>query len=177
TMKVDQDYLLQALNELLLTPSPSGYTDQVVHYVGQALDNMGIPFELTRRGAIRALLKGEADRPKRALIAHLDTLGAMVTALKPNGRLSITPVGFWSSRFAEGARVTVFTEQGPRRGTILPLKASGHVYNEEIDEQPVSWDHVELRVDEIVSGAEDLRKQGFRVGDFISVDPQPEFTT
>jgi putative aminopeptidase FrvX len=59
----------------------------------------------------------------------------MVTALKTNGRLAVCPIGTWSSRFAEGARVTVFTDEGPRRGTILPLLASGHVFGDDIDKQ------------------------------------------
>ncbi|WP_333968999.1 HlyD family efflux transporter periplasmic adaptor subunit, partial [Pseudomonas aeruginosa] len=38
-------------------------------------------------------------------------------------RLGLAPVGCWSSRFAEGSRVTVFTEQGVFRGSVLPLLA------------------------------------------------------
>lgn len=175
-MNIEQDYLLRVLNDLLQIPSPSGYTDQVVRFVCSELDNLGVPYELTRRGAIRALLKGKVAQPRKAIVAHLDTLGAMVTRLKANGRLEITPIGHWSSRFAEGARVTIFSSKGPRRGSILPLRASGHVYNEGIDEQPVSWEQVELRVDEKVNSAEDLKEIGFNVGDFVAIDAQPEFT-
>src|SRR3546814_2447682 len=102
-------------------------------------------YGLTRRGAIRAELPGRRKSPDRAVVAHLDTLGATVKGLKPNGRLALVPIGHWSSRFAEGARVTVFTDKGYYRGTILPLKASGHTYNTEIDTQPTYWDHVEDR--------------------------------
>lgn len=165
------------LAKLLNIPSPAGYTDSIVHFVGEELERLGIPFELTRRGAIRANLRGPDDMPERAIVAHLDTLGAMVKALKPNGRLQVWPIGHWSSRFAEGARVTIFTDQGQRRGTLLPLKASGHTYNEEIDTQPVSWENLELRVDEKCYSLKDLHQVGFRVGDFIAIDPQPEMTS
>ena len=100
-----------------------------------------IPFELTRRGAIRATIEGKVRTPDRALVAHIDTLGAMVKWLKDNGRLAIVSIGNWSSRFAEGARVTVFTDSGLHRGTILPIMTSGHTYGEKINSQPVSWEN------------------------------------
>jgi len=174
-LPIDMAYIVDLLERLLSIPSPTGYTDEIVHFCGEELRRLGIPFELTRRGAIRADLKGQVDSPDRAVVSHLDTLGAMVRGLKPNGRLGIMPIGTWSSRFAEGARCRIFTDLGCYRGTILPLKASGHTYNEEIDNQPVSWDHVEVRVDAICSNESDLARHGFNVGDFVAIDPQPEF--
>lgn len=173
---IDMDYVQDLLLRLLEIPSPCGYTDQIVHAACEELSGLGIEYELTRRGAIRATLPGKQDTPDRAIVAHIDTLGAMVSGLKNNGRLAITPIGSWSSRFAEGADVTVFTEAGTRRGTILPLKAAGHVYAHEVDSQPVSWDQVEVRVDELCASRADLEHLGFAVGDFIGVDPKPEIT-
>jgi len=146
-----------------------------VHLVCDILAEIGIETKLTRRGAIRALLPGAAYSPKRAIAAHLDTLGAMVKALKPNGRLELVPIGFWSSRFAEGARVTVYSDNDTFRGTVLPLKASGHTYNKEIDSQPVEWTQVELRLDARVASVADLMALGVRVGDTVAVDPGTEF--
>lgn len=172
---IDAAYLQDTLLTLLSIPSPSGYTDEVVHWVGEELSRLGIPFELTRRGAIRARLMGQQASPARAVVSHVDTLGAMVKNLKSNGRLEIVPIGHWSSRFAEGGRVTVFTDRGgAKRGTVLPLKASGHTFNEEIDTQPVSWDNVEVRTDDFCTSAEELLEHGFNIGDFIAFDPCPE---
>ncbi|MFN2166318.1 MAG: TRAP transporter large permease subunit, partial [Anaerolineae bacterium] len=175
-LPIDRDYLLGVLKQLLETPSPSGYTDQVVHLTCDLLDELEVPYELTRRGSIRATVKGAQPSPDRAIVAHLDTLGAMVKELKPSGRMGLVAIGHWSSRFAEGARATLFCSQGARRGTILPLKASGHTYNEEVDSQPVNWDQVELRLDEFIDCKADLMELGVAVGDFIAIDPQPEFT-
>lgn len=168
-------YLRQVLSDLLAIPSPTGRTDEAVRYVAAALADMGIPFELTRRGAIRADIKGQQVSPDRAVVAHLDTLGAMVAEVKGNGRLRVVPIGHWSGRFAEGARVTLFTDTDTYRGTILPLKASGHVYGPEIDAQPSGWDQVELRLDVVGASQADLTGRGVNVGDFIAVDAQPEF--
>ena len=174
---IDSGYLKQTLIELLNIHSPSGYTDQIVHYVGQELQNLGIAHNVTRRGAIRATLKGRIrDTLDRAVAVHLDTLGAMVRKVKASGRLAIAPVGNWSSRFAEGGRVTIFAENGPKRGTVLPLKSSGHAYGDQVDTQPISWDHVEIRVDE--KGPENIAvlRNDIQVGDFVAFDAMPEIS-
>ncbi|MCR9090404.1 MAG: osmoprotectant NAGGN system M42 family peptidase [Algiphilus sp.] len=176
-LPIDDHYIRQTLLELLTIPSPVGFTDEVVHYVCGKLSEIGVPFELTRRGAIRATIKGETDRPACAVVAHVDTLGANVRHIKPNGRLSLLPIGTWSSRFAEGARVTLFTDDHAYRGTILPLMASGHAFNTQVDDQPVNWEQVELRIDEYADTDEDLRRLGVNVGDFVAIDPQPEITS
>jgi peptidase M42 family hydrolase len=174
-LHIDLDYLADTLEEFLQIPSPTSYTDNHVQRCGQELDRLGVPFEVTRRGAIRAVLRGKERRPARAVAAHLDTLGAQVKKIKDNGRLSVVSIGTWSARFAEGARCTIFTDQGSYRGTILPLKSSGHTYGDEVDDQPTGWAHVEVRVDARCSGVEEARKLGIEVGDIVSVDPQPEF--
>lgn len=174
---IDMAYLKQMLISLLNIPSPSGYTDQIVHFVGQELQQLGIAYNVTRRGAIRATLKGRnSNMLDRAIAAHLDTLGAMVRQLKPGGRLAIAPIGTWSSRFAEGARVTVFTENGPIRGTVLPLKASGHAYGEAVDAQPVGWDHVEVRVDYDLRTLDSMEMTTIQVGNFVAFDTLPEIS-
>lgn len=172
---IDKSFLLKTLRRLLDTPSPSGMTDAVVHVVCDILSELGIEYKLTRRGAIRATLPGAAYSPKRAIAGHVDTLGATVKSLKPNGRLELVPIGFWSSRNAEGARVTVYSDHQNFRGTVLPLKASGHTFNKEIDTQPVAWSQVEVRLDERVASVGDLMQLGVRVGDTVSFDPMTEF--
>lgn len=174
--EIDSDYLLHMLREFLAIPSPTGFTDRVVMRACAELEALGVTYELTRRGAIRADLPGQMHSPDRAIVSHLDTLGAMVKRLKDNGRLELVPVGHWSARFAEGARATIFSDSHVWRGSILPLKASGHTFNEEIDTQPVGWDHVELRPDVFSESRADLERLGFNVGDFIALDPGYELT-
>ena len=174
-LAIDTEYLQKILGKLLSIPSPTGYTDSVVRFVTSELKNLGLEAELTRRGAICAIRQGSRRKGARAIVTHLDTLGAQVKFLKDNGRLSLVPVGHWSARFAEGARVTIFSEEGAYRGTVLPLKASGHTFNEEVDTAPIGWDHVELRIDALARNLEDIERLGIEVGDIIAVDPQTEF--
>jgi peptidase M42 family hydrolase len=175
-LAVDPDYLIDILRRLINTPSPTGMTDMATRLVSNELETLGIDYELTQRGAIRATLAGARKTPDRAIAGHLDTLGAMVKCLKPNGRLGVVPVGTWSARFAEGARVTVFADLSKTvRGTILPLKASGHVYHEEIDTQPGCWSNVEVRLDERVHSLDDLIALDLHVGDHIAIEPHFEY--
>ncbi len=180
-LAIDTDYLRTTLLELLAIPSPSGLTDAIVHYTGKQLDAMGIPYELTRRGTIRATLTRNIPErrqwsPACAIVAHLDTLGAMVSEIKANGRLSLMPVGTWSARWAEGGRVTIFTDNHSYRGTVLPLMASGHVYNDAIDTQLIGWNQLEVRVDEYIHNAVDTLALGIQVGDYLAFDTNTEIT-
>ncbi|WEX08216.1 osmoprotectant NAGGN system M42 family peptidase [Chelativorans sp. AA-79] len=174
-LQIDQAYLLRQLNELLSIDSPTGYTDQVVRYCTRELERLGMTPELTRRGAIRAVRQGSRRQAARAIVTHLDTLGAQVKLVKENGRLELVPIGHWSARFAEGARVTLYTEHGSFRGTILPLKASGHTFNEGVDDLPVGWNYIELRIDAVTQSKADTLALGIDIGDYVAVDPQPEF--
>ncbi len=101
-LTIDTDYLAATLAKLLDVPSPTGYTDPVVRVVSDEIEQLGLPVELTRRGAIRAIRPGATHRGARAIVSHVDTLGAQVKALQDNGRLSLVPIGTWSARFAEG---------------------------------------------------------------------------
>ena len=78
----DLEYLQKVLLEMLAIPSPTGFTDTIVRYVAERLEELGIAFEMTRRGTIRATLKGRKSSPDRAVSAHLDTIGASVRAIK-----------------------------------------------------------------------------------------------
>ncbi|WP_264991378.1 osmoprotectant NAGGN system M42 family peptidase, partial [Mycobacterium kiyosense] len=84
----------------------------------------------------------------------------------------------FSARFAAGARVRIFIDDPEEfiTGTVLPLKASGHAFGDEIDTQPTDWDHVEVRVDRRVSSRDDLVRLGLNVGDFVALITSPELT-
>jgi peptidase M42 family hydrolase len=170
----DRDYLGRRLLEMLAIPSPTGFTNEISRYVCGELEQLGIDYELSRRGTIIARVPGVEASRSRAVVNHLDTIGATVTGLKHNGRLAISPLGTWSSRFAEGGRVTVFARNAVYRGQVLPLLASGHAFDEKIDNLPVSWDQVELRLDEHCPDQTALERLGVGSGDFVAFDADPE---
>jgi peptidase M42 family hydrolase len=173
---IDETYLRERLFEMLAIPSPTGFTSELSRYICAQLSELGIDYELTRRGTIIVRLEGAQRSMARAAVNHIDTIGAAVAGLKSNGRLALTPVGTWSSRFAEGGRVTVFARDRIYRGQVLPVLASGHAFNEKIDQLPVSWDQVELRLNEPCETREDLVAMGLRSGDFVAFDADPEIS-
>jgi peptidase M42 family hydrolase len=177
-LPIDMDHLQRVMLRLLETPSPSGRTDHVMQLVGEEIAALGMPSTLTRRGVLLAELPGERAGADRAVVVHADTIGAMVKRCKENGRLELVPVGNHSARFAEGARVTIFVDDLDHTytGTVLPLRASGHRYGEEVDTQGVGWDHVEVRVDEPVGDDVGLAALGINVGDFVAFDVHPLIT-
>ena len=176
--EADRAWMIDTLLALLQTPSPAGRTDAVMQLIGDILDDFGVRFSLTRRGALTAELPGESTTTDRALVVHADTIGCMVRDLKDNGRLELIPVGTFSARFAAGARVRIFSDDPDDfvTGTVLPLKASGHAFGDEIDTQPTDWEHVEVRIDRKVSSREDLVRLGLKVGDFVALIASPELT-
>lgn len=177
-LAVDRSYMIDLLLRLLETPSPTGRTDDIMRLLGEEVETLGLPVRLTRRGVLHATLPGARADLKRVVVVHSDTIGCMVKDIKDNGRLQLVPLGTWASRFAEGARVQVFTDEPgvSFSGTILPLKSSGHAFAVEVDTQPSAWDNVEVRIDEAVTDADAVRALGVQVGDFVAVDAQPVIT-
>lgn len=163
------------LLDLLAIPSPCGFTDDAVHYIASQLKALGIGFDLTRRGTLRAHVPGAKGGQARAIVCHVDSIGAMVRRLRSDGRIDIAPIGYWSARFAEGARVTLFSQGRAFRGTLLPRVKWGVSRDAGVDSVPMDWDHLELRLDESVFSNADLRDLGIEVGNFIALDSNPEF--
>jgi peptidase M42 family hydrolase len=176
---IDEDYLRDVLLEMLRTPSPSGRTDAVMQLIGDHLAKLGAQISVTRRGVLRATLRGERSDVSKAVVVHADTIGCMVKRIKDNGRLEVVPVGTHSARFAEGSHVTIFPDDLGTlyTGTVLPLMASGHTYGDEVDTQGVGWNLVEVRVDACVHDAADVSALGIQVGDFVALDAAPQVTS
>jgi peptidase M42 family hydrolase len=173
---IDTGYLKRCLEDLVNTPSPVGMTERATVKVAAWLETLGYPVSYTRRGVLSVTV-GEGE-PRRALAAHIDTLGAMVVGFHDNGRPKVRNTGTWAARFAEGARCTIFTDAGAVRGTILPLKASGHLFNTEVDTQPSDWDNLEVRVDAWPTEGSTPPTRPFNtinIGDVVAIDAQPEF--
>ena len=177
-LPIDMAYVTRVLLRLLEIPSPTGRTTQVMQFLRRELEDLGVAPEFTRRGALVGQLRGEHEGLDRAVVVHADTIGCMVKRIKDNGRLQVISVGTHSSRFAEGARVTVLTDDPAVSvtGTVLPLKASGHTFGTQVNSQRTAWDAVEVRLDEFVDTPEDTRALGIDVGDFVAFHPQPEIT-
>ena len=171
---VHESYLRDILVQLLNIPSPTGFTDQAIAFVESALTDLGLSHDRTPKGAVIARLPGVQDGPPRALTGHVDTLGAMVKEIKPNGRLRLTKIGGFAWNTVEGEGCSVFTRSGKTiSGSLLLQQASGHVYGQSIvGKTPRDDANMEVRLDERTTSAEETRTLGIEVGDFVAFDPR-----
>lgn len=161
---------------LLGIDSPSGYTENAAKYVQEQFAQMGYDAKITRKGGVLIDLGGEDTQDALLLEAHTDTLGGMVAQIKGNGRLRITNVGGMNANNAEAENVRVITKfSGTIDGTVQLCDASVHV-NGNYSTTPRTFDTVEVVLDEDVRSAEDVRKLGIDVGDFVCFDPRSRIT-
>lgn len=168
--------LQETLTELLRIPSPTGFTDRAMAWLADWLQQALPQVELRklRKGGLLAMWPGERDDAPRALTAHVDTLGAMVKEIKPNGRLKLTNIGGFPWHFVEGEGVWVFPSGGgePIPGTLLHTFASAHVHGEKACTAPRDAEHMEVRLDARVGNPDEVRALGIEVGDFVAFDPR-----
>ncbi|MDQ2682630.1 MAG: peptidase M42, partial [Chloroflexota bacterium] len=174
---IDLQYIVDTTVELCRIPSPTGFTHQAAERVCDLLRELGVPFETTVKGSIVAHLPSAAGGPGRLLSAHIDTLGAMVREIKGDGRLKLSLVGGFDWSTIEGEYCLVHRASGdPVSGTILTTKASYHVHGSALVDLKRDADSMEVRLDELVSSADDVRSLGIEVGDFVSLDSRTTVT-
>jgi putative aminopeptidase FrvX len=172
------DVLTDFLVQLLNTPSPTGFTDEAISLCEESLAGLpGVSINRTNKGALVAVLPGEAESPWRALTAHVDTLGAMVKEIKSNGRLRLSKLGGYAWNTVEGEGVTVFTRTGERViGSLLVETASVHVHGQDVGKTERKDETMEVRLDARTGSAEETESLGINVGDFVAFDPRVEVT-
>ena len=164
--------MTQTLENLIKIPSPTGYDLEIVPYIKEKVQEMGIETTLLNKGAILARIPGESDE---AILfsAHVDTLGAMVKEIKSNGRLKVSMLGGcpWVSLDAENC--VVRTSSNERiSGTFQGTKPSVHIDGGEVAKTERDENTTELVLDEKASNKEEVEKLGIEVGDFVFVDPR-----
>jgi putative aminopeptidase FrvX len=167
--------MVRFLTGLLNTPSPTGFTESAIAYCEREFARFGYPMRRTVKGALVFDVPGAASDAPRALTAHVDTLGAMVKEIKPNGRLKLTKIGGFHWNTVEGEGCTIFTHAGPTvRGALLVTKASSHIFGAETGKQERDDEGMEVRLDARTRSAADTRALGIGVGDGVAFDPRVE---
>ena len=170
------DFAWQQTAALLSIDSPSGFTDRAAQWVKAAFEILGFDAAITTKGGVLIDLGGEDASDALMLAAHVDTLGAMVAEVKGNGRLRLTNIGGMKADNGEAENVRVYTRDGHIcDGTLQLCNASIHV-NGEYSNAKRNWDTTEVVLDEDVSSAEDTRKLGIQVGDYVCFDPRTRRT-
>lgn len=131
---------------------------------------------MNHKGSLIITVKGQNHNEQRFVTAHVDTLGAMVRAVKPDGRLKLDLIGGFRFNAIEGEYCQIHTTNGKiYSGTILMHQTSVHVYSD-AGTADRNQTNMEVRVDEKVQNDIETKALGIQVGDFISFDPRTEIT-
>ena len=166
------DYIAGRLTELTAIPSPTGYTKHATDYLVRTLTDMGLAPKVSNKGNVLVELGGQGN--PLVLASHVDTLGAMVRAIKDNGRLRPTTLGGHQWRTADGENCTVHTRDGRvYTGVVLNTEPSSHVADKDVD--PVEK-NMEILLDENVSTKDEVEALGVQTGDIIAMDPRTTIT-
>lgn len=170
------DYIVEETKKILAIDSPSGYTKKVIEYIKKEYEAMGYEPKITVKGGLLIEIGGKDSDNAVLLEAHADTLGAMVTEIKSDGRLKLTPVGGMNANNAESENCRIMTRfNGVYEGTFQLSNASIHV-NDEYNSTSRSYKAMEVVIDEKVKSKEDTQKLGIMVGDFVCFDPRTTIT-
>jgi putative aminopeptidase FrvX len=169
-------HTVDLIKKLVSIPSPSGNTSTVISFVQEYLEQVGVHTYQNRKGGLIATLPGKDDKQHRMLTAHVDTLGAIVKEIKPNGRLRIDLIGGFTYNSIEGEYCEIETSGGEKyTGTILMKQTSVHVYKDAAKAER-NQQNMEVRIDEKVHSKEEVLALGIEVGDFVSFDPRVQET-
>lgn len=168
---MDRKYVTELLENLLNIYSPTGDTENAVCFMEDEFKKLNIPTRRTNKNALIATIEGET-KDAVTFSGHVDTLGLMVKEIKGNGRLAFSLVGGFSPTSVETENVFIKTYEGNLiAGTVLYNEASVHVYDTTTSATR-SIKNMEIRIDEDVKNADDVKKLGISVGDFIYLDPR-----
>ena len=170
------DYAVEQTMKLLAIDSPSGYTEQAAEACLNEFRALGCKAWLTGKGGVVAELGGENEQDALWVEAHIDTLGGMVSEIKSNGRLRISPLGGLRPENTEAENCRVVTKfNGVYEGTLQLDNASVHV-NGSYGDTARKFSCMEVVLDEDVKNADDTKKLGISAGDIVCFDPRSRIT-
>lgn len=121
------------LQQLLLTPSPSGFERPIQEVVRAWARQYADEVHTDRHGNVIAVLHPNprpADPVKIMLAGHCDQIGLMVEYIDSDGYLYVQPIGGWDMQILLGQYLIVWTKEGPIQG-VLARRATHLLTNEE----------------------------------------------
>ena len=154
-MKNYVDYITDVTCQLLAIDSPTGYTRKAAEFVIEEYKKLGYEAKMTVKGCVLVDIGGKNKDNGIVLAAHVDTLGAMVSEIKGNGNLKVSPLGGMNPNNAEAENCRIITRfDGTYEGTFQLNNASIHV-NGEYNEEKRKYSGMEVVLDEVVNSKED----------------------
>jgi len=172
---INQEKLLTFTKDILSIPSPSGYTKAAVEFLKKEAKKRNLVHEVLKNGNLVITITGKSKKTT-GLVAHVDTLGAMVRSITSKGELKFSVLGGPILPTYDGEYCYIITRDGKKfTGTFLSAAPSSHVHK---DSRTLPRDDANMfvRLDEKVKSKQDVLDLGIGNGDFIVLDPKTVIT-
>ncbi|HZT79942.1 MAG TPA: M42 family metallopeptidase [Gemmataceae bacterium] len=125
---------LAFLEQLLNTPSPSGYERAIQDVVRSWAKPYADEVRTDRHGNVLAVLN-PGVQPRVMLAGHCDQIALMVQHIDDGGYLYVQPIGGWDMQILLGQHLTVWAREGPIPG-VIARRATHLLTNEERNKVP-----------------------------------------
>ncbi len=168
----DRGTCLAYFRRLIAVDSTTGWYEEIQSLLCRMLEELGIPYRVTRKGGVIAELGGEGN--PLAVTAHLDDIGLMVRHINADGSLNVCPVGGLYPFYCVTENVRVHTRDGRvYTGAVCRTPNSIHVTEDELRAAaPDFRTNVCVVLDEEVRTAADAAALGIATGDVIALEPR-----
>jgi len=157
---MSKDSLLARLRDLTSLDGVSGFEQDVVRYLRDALSDLAHQVEVDAMGNVYATVEGNPQGPHLLLEAHSDEIGAIVKSIDAEGFLRFDTLGGVIPAMLMGRRVRVRGHLG-----VIGVK-SGHLQSAEEKERVLPSD--DLYIDVGADGAAEVASMGIGIGDPIA---------
>ncbi len=164
------DMLVRETLAMCRIPGPIGYTGEIRTYVEDKLHAMGYETSRIHRGGFLCDLGGEGD--PLVVSAHLDSIGAMVSHILPNGHLHVAPLGGVVLANLDSENCEVLTRSGERISGTLQLDEPSDHASDAARTRERSPYTMEVMLDAITASVEETRALGVENGCYVFFDPK-----
>lgn len=170
--KLNEKRYLKELEKELSIDSVTGQYHELQDYLSEEAEKLGFKVKTMHKGGLIIDAGGEGD--PLLVTAHGDTIGMMVRHINADGTIKVCKVGGLYAFHAERENVRIHTAEGRvYTGCIQRKNASVHVTEDELNKEVADFDKNSFVVlDEDVKNAEDVRKLGIEIGDYVAMDPR-----
>lgn len=161
----------ELLKKLVAIPGPPGQETRVREALKSALSDMGLEGEMDAKGNLVVCLGPPSEEPDIVVTAHMDEIGLMVENVRPDGMLTVIPLGgLLPWKWGEGP-VSILAKEGDVPGIL----SFGSIHTES-EASPITkakgkgllWSHAT-----VFTGltAALLKERGIRPGTRIAMAP------
>ncbi len=168
----NEERYLKELEKEMSIDSVTGQYHELQDYLKKEVEDMGFATKELHKGGLLIEAGGEGN--PLLITAHGDTIGMMVRHINDDGTVKVYKVGGLYAYHTERENVRIHTRSGKViTGCVQRKNASVHVTEDELNKEVANFDVNSFVVlDEDVHCADDVRKLGIEVGDYVAMDPR-----